>query len=126
MVNNNMHQVETFIQSISNMKNVDKLWISRSDIVNEQFGHVRDKPKDDIDREVLNSGKMYYELNESLARTIVRVTIPYNAVAEKGIDCLKCHNVPQGTTLGTVSLVLDISTLKEIGIESIYVVSLFF
>ncbi|QKF81664.1 GGDEF domain-containing protein [Halarcobacter ebronensis] len=125
MVNNNMHQVDTFIQSISNMKNVDKLWISRSDIVNKQFGHTRDRAKDKIDEDVLETGKMYYELEESLARTIVRVTIPYNAVAEKGIDCLKCHNVAQGTTLGTISLVLDISTLKEIGIESIYVVSLF-
>ncbi|XOB63471.1 GGDEF domain-containing protein [Campylobacterota bacterium DY0563] len=125
MVNGNMNQVGTFIQSISNMKNVNKLWISRSDHVNEQFGHIRDLPKDDIDKKVLNSGVMYYELDESVTHTSVRVTIPYNAIAEKGIDCLQCHNVKQGTTLGAVSLVLDISTIKEIGIESIYIVSVF-
>ncbi len=68
---------------------------------------------------------MYYEIDESITKTTVRVTIPYNAVADKGINCLKCHNVEQGTTLGAISLVLDINTLKEIGIESIYIVSLF-
>ncbi|WP_044415300.1 GGDEF domain-containing protein [Halarcobacter anaerophilus] len=125
MVNDNMHQVGTFIQSVSNMRNVDKLWLARSEYVNKQFGHVRDIPRDDIDKKVLNSGKMYYEIDESITKTTVRVTIPYNAIADKGINCLKCHNVEQGTTLGAISLILDINTLKEIGIESIYIVSLF-
>lgn len=125
MVNNNMHQVETFIQSVSNMRNVDRLWLARSEYVNKQFGNVRDIPQDEIDKKVLKSGQMYYELDESITKSTVRVTIPYNAIADKGINCLKCHNVQQGTTLGTISLVLDISTLKEIGIESIYIVSLF-
>lgn len=125
MVNNNMHQVETFIQSVSNMRNVDRLWLARSEYVNKQFGNVRDIPQDEIDKKVLKSGQMYYELDESITKSTVRVTIPYNAIADKGINCLKCHNVQQGTTLGAISLVLDISTLKEIGIESIYIVSLF-
>jgi len=66
---------------------------------------------------------MQYIIEEEITSTTVRVTIPYNAVAEKGIDCLKCHQVEQGTTLGAVSIVLDISTIKEIGIESIYVIT---
>jgi len=125
MVNGNMHQVETYVQSISNMENIDKLWLVRSDLVNKQFGHTRDIPQDSIDEKVLNSGTMNYDINESLQKTTLRITIPYNAIAEKGINCLKCHNVKQGATLGAVSLILNIDTLKDIGIESIYIISLF-
>ncbi len=123
MVNGNMDKVDTFMQSVSNIKNIDKLWLVRSDLVNNQFGHIRNKPKDEIDKEVIQTGKMLYTIDESIARSTVRVTIPYNAIADKGINCLNCHNVKQGATLGAVSLVMDISTLKEIGIESLYIIS---
>ena len=33
MINNNMHQKSIFIESISNMNNVKKLWLSRSPLV---------------------------------------------------------------------------------------------
>ncbi len=125
MINNNMHQVDTFIQSVSNMKNVDKLWLVRSENVNNQFNKESyNTPRDSLDEIVLQTGKMRYEVSESITKSSVRVTIPYNALAEKGIDCLKCHNVKSGDTLGAVSLELDISILKEIGIESLYIIML--
>jgi len=123
MVNDNMDDVETFVQSVSNIKNIDKLWLVRSELVNKQFNKTHNEPKDDIDRKVLKSGTMIYDLDESITKTTVRVTIPYNAVADKGINCLNCHHVKQGETLGAVSLIVDISTIKEIGIESLYIIS---
>ncbi len=123
MVNGNMDKVDTFMQSVSNLKNIDKLWLVRSDLVNNQFGHIRNQPKDEIDKKVIQTGKMSYTIDESITKSTVRVTIPYNAVADKGINCLNCHNVQQGATLGAVSLVMDISTLKEIGIESLCIIS---
>lgn len=125
MINGNMQDVDTFINSASNIKNVEQLWLVRSKFVNEQFAssHLKNPPRDDFDKKALATGKMQYKIEEEITSTTVRVTIPYNAVAEKGIDCLKCHQVEQGTTLGAVSIVLDISTIKEIGIESIYVIT---
>ena len=55
MINNNMHQVDTFIDSVSDMKNVDEIWLVRSEAVNKQFNRV-DKtklPKDNLDKNVL-------------------------------------------------------------------------
>lgn len=126
MVNNNMDQINTFLQSVSNIKNVEKLWLVRSELVNQQFksNNHQNAPRDTIDESVLNTGKMHYEIDENLTKTLVRVSIPYNAVADKGIDCLQCHQVPHEATLGAVSLVLDISTIKEIGIDSIYIIAL--
>jgi len=126
MLNANMHQVDTFVSSVSSMNNVKKIWLVRGDLVNNQFGESSKSKmaRDELDKSVLLSGDMQYEIDESFTTTTVRVTIPYNAIAENNIDCLKCHNVKQGETLGAVSLVLDISRLKEIGIESIYIIIL--
>ena len=66
---------------------------------------------------------MQYKINETLTSTSVRVTIPYNAVAQNNIDCLKCHDVTAGDTLGAISLQLDISDLKQIGVESLYIIT---
>lgn len=124
MVNNNMSEVDTFIQSVSNMRNVEKLWLVRSELLNKQFNSKSyNTPRDEIDEEVIRTGKLKYEIEENITKTLVRVSIPYNAIADKGIDCLKCHKVSQGATLGAVSLVLDISMLKQIGIESLYMIS---
>ncbi len=124
MLNGNMDQVETFINSTSHIKNVDELWLVRSKHLNEQFpeSNLRHPPRDEFDERVLKTGRIHHYIEEGITNSTVRVTIPYNAIAEKGIDCLQCHNVSQGTTLGAVSIILDISTIKEIGIESIYVI----
>ena len=123
MVNDNMNEVDTFVRSVANMKNVEKLWLVRGELVNEQFNTKGISPvRDDMDKLVLSTGQTKYRIDETLTKTSVRISIPYNAVADKGIDCLKCHMVKQGATLGAVSLVLDISALKQIGIESVYII----
>ncbi|NQY94412.1 MAG: hypothetical protein HRT43_09625, partial [Campylobacteraceae bacterium] len=126
MINNTMNQSDTFINSISNMKNVNNLWLSRTDLVSKQYGsnQLSATPKDDIETKVLQTGKMHYELKESISKTTMRITIPYNAVATKGIDCLSCHNVNYGSTLGAVSLELDISDVQQLGIETIFAITL--
>ena len=43
MLNENMHQVNTFINSVSNMKDVNNLWIIRGDNVSSQYGEVSTK-----------------------------------------------------------------------------------
>ena len=54
----------------------------------------------------------------------MRITIPYKTVLENNIDCLKCHNVPNGAVLGAISMELDITDLKEISLENFYFIPL--
>ena len=111
--------VDEFLKSISAMKNVKDLWLVKSDLISSQFENSKFKnPKDDLDKEVLRAGKTKYIVSEGFINTDVRVTIPYNATA----SCLACHDVKEEQTLGAISIVLDVSTLKEIGIRSIYVI----
>ncbi len=115
----NNSNVDEFLKSVSSMKNVKDLWLVKSELVNSQLENSKfKKPKDDLDRNVLRSGKTKYIVSEGFINTDVRVTIPYNTTP----SCLACHKVKEGQTLGAISIVLDVSTLKEIGIRSIYVI----
>lgn len=121
MINGNMNQVNVFLNSISQTKNVDKIWIIRGDNVIKQFGEANDlvAPKDAIDDSVIKTGNPSFELNESfLSKAELRVTIPYKAVASQNINCLHCHNVKPNDTLGAVSIILDITDFKDNGIKN--------
>lgn len=126
MINGNMNQRDTFINSISNMSNVKKLWFVRANSVTEQFGKGREneKSRDRIDNKVIRTGKMDYKLYENFTtnETTMRVTIPYLANSEGNVNCLDCHNVKYGETLGAVSIELDVQDLKQVGINSIYMI----
>lgn len=126
MINNNMAQRNIFINSISNMKNIEKIWLSRSPLVTKQYENKNLSviPRDEMDKRVIESGKMEYKIDETFTKSSIRITIPYNAEAQRGIDCLSCHNVAYGSTLGAISLELDISDLKQLGYETIYAIIL--
>ncbi|MEA2049870.1 MAG: GGDEF domain-containing protein [Campylobacterota bacterium] len=121
MINGNMENRDVFINSISNMKNVEDLWIIRGANVNKQYGDPKtlEISRDDIDQEVLKSSKMKYLLQEGISKTTLRVTIPYKATKTNTINCINCHNVQYGDTLGAISIVLDISDIRDSGLKLI-------
>ena len=111
--------IDEFLKSVASIKNVKDLWLVRSEAIDTKFENSNFKsPKDDLDKDVLKSGKTEYIVTEGFINTDVRVTIPYNAAS----SCLECHSVSENQTLGAISIVLDVSTLKEIGVRSIYVI----
>lgn len=112
MVNGNMAQRDVFLDSISQLKNVQSLWIVRAKSVSEQFGNsnlANEKPKDDIDLQVLNTGIEKIVIEESLYTANLRITIPYTASSLDRPNCLNCHNAKEGEVLGAISLSFDIS-----------------
>ncbi len=123
MVNNNVKQIDSYINSMASIDNVKNLWLVRADSVTNQFGiNKNQKPKDEIDKRILKTGEIEYELNKTLLSSTMRITVPYKATFDNGIDCLSCHNATSGDTLGAVSMELDISELKNIGLETIYLI----
>ena len=112
MVNGNMAQRDVFLDSISQLKNVQSLWLVRAKSVSEQFGNsnlANEKPKDDIDLQVLNTGIEKIVIEESLYTANLRITIPYTASSLDKPNCLNCHNAKEGEVLGAISLSFDIS-----------------
>jgi diguanylate cyclase (GGDEF)-like protein len=111
MINGNMDQRDTFLNSIAQLKEVEDLWIVRSKKVSDQFGISKlgnEKPRDFIDQEVLNTGKEKISTSESLKDASLRITIPYTASALDKPNCLSCHNAKEGEVLGAISLKFDI------------------
>ena len=134
MVNGNMEQRDTFLNSMLQLKEVDDLWIVRSKKVSEQFGTSslgNEISRDAIDDEVLSTGKEKINIDESLKNASLRITIPYVASSLDKPNCLSCHNAKEGEVLGAISLKFDIQDdrissiailLNVIAITSIFLI----
>ena len=118
MVNGMMPQREYFLKQISTNKEIKSLWLVRGKNVVDQYGDgfMDETTRDEIDKNVLKSGKLQKELNEDINQMVLRVTIPYTATNQAGtINCLSCHDVKKGATLGVISMEFDISKIRTDG-----------
>jgi len=124
MVNGNMDQRSIFLNSISQIESIEGLWVVRGEKVNKQYGKANklELPRDEIDNQVLKNGETRYNIRETFNKASIRITIPYKAEPTGNINCLECHDVNFGDTLGAVSIILDITELKEVGILNIFVI----
>nr|WP_275716139.1 GGDEF domain-containing protein [Sulfurimonas sp. SAG-AH-194-L11] len=98
------------------------LWIVRSDNVIKQYGtgYGNETLRDAIDTKVLKTGKMLTEINEMTDKILLRVTIPYKAeMNNNGTNCLGCHDVQNGDTLGAISMEFDITDMRSAGFFTI-------
>jgi diguanylate cyclase (GGDEF)-like protein len=121
MVNGIMDKRNYFLNKISANNSIDSLWIVRSDKVTKQYGPARPNEtiRDAIDTKVLKYGKAIQKITETTAKTQLRITIPYKALAKGNPDCLNCHNVNRGDTLGAISMEFDISGMRDSGIFTV-------
>jgi response regulator RpfG family c-di-GMP phosphodiesterase len=112
-----MDKREYFLHEIKNMNNVKSLYIIRGKPVIKQFGESH-----------LKSEKSYKEVKgiSSLQENIfiwnensnsVRAIIPYKASATGELNCLACHHVQDGETLGALDISLDIEELQNLTSE---------
>jgi len=123
MVNGMMDKREYFLHQISvNNDEVKSLWLARSENVIKQYGEgFNDETvRDEIDKEVLKTGKTVQKIIENAKETTLRVTIPYKATVDGGdTNCLSCHDVKRGDTLGAISMEFDISDMRTSGMFTI-------
>ena len=123
MVNGIMDKRQYFLDQIShNNDKIKTLWIVRSKNVKKQYGDgfAYETIRDEIDKEVLKTGKTIKNIVEHADGITLRVTIPYKASSTAGEhNCLSCHNVKMGDTLGAVSMEFDITDMRSTGMITI-------
>lgn len=121
MVNGIMDKREFFLGNIANIKDVQALWIVRSDKVIKQYGEgmQNERPRDTIDNRVLKEGITVREVTEDEKNAVLRVTIPYVATAYGNPNCLSCHNVKEGDVLGAISMEFNINEVRQTGAMTI-------
>ncbi|HIP54085.1 MAG TPA: GGDEF domain-containing protein [Sulfurimonas autotrophica] len=122
MVNGIMNKRAYFLNQISsNHDKIKSLWIVRSDKVIQQYGNgfSNEIIRDAIDKEVLTTGKTVQKITESTENLMLRITIPYQASLTSNPNCLSCHNVNPGDTLGVISMEFDITNMRSAGMLTI-------
>jgi len=121
MVDGIMDKREFFLNNIKNHKNIKDLHVIRSNKLNKQYGKgfLNEQPKDEIDKEVLRTGKMSYLLEEGSGDAMIRVTIPYIASAYEQPNCLSCHDAKEGDVLGAISMEFDIQNERLEGLATV-------
>lgn len=122
MVNGIMDKRRYFLDKIASNNNIKSLWIARGKNVTSQYGEGLDSEtvRDAIDEKVLKSGQSIQRISENSTSTILRVTIPYKAsTPADSTNCIACHNVKRGDTLGIISMEIDISDMRNSGMMTI-------
>ena len=115
MINGVIDKREGFLQRLTEVHGLRSAKVVRSPEVTKQFGAglTRETSADDIERAVLAEGKPRYELTGDQGDAIFRGTIPYVATSRGNPNCLQCHQVPEGTVLGAVTMTLSINDLRQ-------------
>ncbi|WP_324172611.1 GGDEF domain-containing protein [Sulfurimonas sp.] len=122
MVNGTMDSRHYFLNQISTGDEVSSLWLARSSNVIKQYGKGMNYEtiRDAIDQEVLTTGNSVEKIIEDANKILLRVSIPYKATINNGdTNCLSCHNVKIGDTLGVISMEFDISNMRTSGMFTI-------
>ena len=117
MVNETMDKRAYFLDRISQNDDIKSLWLVRSQNVIEQYGNGfnNETARDAIDKKVIKNGEAIEKIVERTNEIILRVTLPYKASIDSQADCLSCHNVNPGDTLGAISMEFDISDTRTDG-----------
>ena len=83
--------------------------VVRGQPVINQFGpgHESEKPSSPQEKEVLKTGKAIEDMSQ-FKNDIYKVTIPFIASRFNDINCMNCHEVPEGTVNGAVTLTFSL------------------
>ena len=101
-----------FIQKMSVSEKVKEMRVIRAKQLDSEFpsGVSQEQPIDDIDRQVLATGKPEFKLtlandDDASLRTVVPFIASNNF---RTTNCLKCHSVSEGAVLGAASITIDV------------------
>ena len=117
MLTGTVGQREVFLDQIKQLSIIRDLKVIRGENVSKIFGPGSAKDAgagDEIEKQVLASGNEYSEVQSDEKGEYLRVVRP--ALASKnylGKDCIACHQVPEKTVLGAVSMKISLNQVNE-------------
>jgi response regulator RpfG family c-di-GMP phosphodiesterase len=113
-----MDKRDYYLNEIRSLHEVNNVAIIRSRYVTDQFGlgHKLEKESDLITKEVFESKKPMFILDEFNVNPTIRAVIPYISTKEGTLNCLTCHNVDEGMVLGAVDIELDLKEYQRMAI----------
>ena len=103
---------QLLIKKLTSSGQITSLQLARADAVVSQFGPglPEEKVRDEVQRQVIESKKPYYEIVHRGEQTLYRAVTPYVFSHNfHQTDCLTCHVVPDGTVAGVSDIEIDMT-----------------
>lgn len=115
MVNGVITQREGLFRRLAEVPGLQLVHVVRGENVVQQYGKgiAGEHPADDIENKVLQSGESFFEVYDEPANPMFRGTVPFVATRSGTPNCLQCHQVPEGTVLGAVTVTMSITHMKD-------------
>lgn len=115
MITGTIAQRAAFLDQIVELRNVDDLRVLRGQNVIIQYGEgtEQERPRDDIERAVLETGEPYLRLSND-GRTLRAVAPAFARENYLGKNCTACHALsPKDSVLGAVSMEISLDDVNE-------------
>ena len=116
MITGTIGQREVFLDQIKQLSIIKDLHVMRSPAVENLYGKdiKATRELDEIEKKVMKDGIPYIAVESNGDFHYLRVVNPTKASTNYlGKDCVMCHQVPEGTILGIVSMKVSLDSMKK-------------
>ena len=113
-----MEKRDYFLEEIASLHDVERVSLLIPPSLSDQFmmRSEFEKVPDIKAMQVFESGRPYFQIEEFSKEPNIRAVIPYRATQEGQLNCLNCHDVKEGTVLGAIEVILDLSAYRNVAV----------
>lgn len=115
MITGTIGQREVFLDQIKQLSIIKDLHVARGEAVTKLYGpDTKDsRSLTALEQQVMNSGTPYMAVESINGSSFLNVINPTKASKNYlGKDCVLCHQVPEGTVLGVVSMKVSLDSVE--------------
>ena len=116
MITGTIGQREVLLDQIKQLAIIRDLSVIRGEAVTRLYGPGTAKdqrPRDKVEEQVLATGSEFVEVQSDASGEYLRVVRPARAAKKYlGKDCIECHQVPEGTVLGAISMKISLDQVN--------------
>jgi len=114
MVTGTIGQRDVFLDQIQQLGTIQDVRVLRGKAVSDVYGLGHDVQPDADEQAVLDSGNEFIQVERVGNSEYLRTIRPTLAAKEYlGKNCLMCHQVPEGTVLGAVSMKVSLDEIND-------------
>lgn len=116
MITGTVGQREVFLDQIKQLAIIKDLHVARGEAVAKLYGPDTKSSRelDSLEKQVMTSGTPYMAVETANGSSFLHVINPTKAAKNYlGKDCVLCHQVPENTVLGVVSMKVSLDSVES-------------
>jgi methyl-accepting chemotaxis protein len=116
MITGTVGQREVFLDQIKQLSIIKDLHVARSEAVSKLYGPdtKSNRSLEPLEQKVMQTGEPYMAVESNSSGSFLHVINPTKASKNYlGKDCIVCHQVPEDTVLGVVSMKVSLDSVES-------------